>query len=80
MMDAVLELPVVDPGEDARERSDAARNRRRIMCAAATLVAERGIEPLNSGVEIRTPSTSAIAARSCATAAGSLSGVSRSAS
>ena len=44
MMDAVLELPTLDPGEDARERSDAARNRRRIMCAAATLMAERGIE------------------------------------
>jgi AcrR family transcriptional regulator len=39
-----VELPVVDPGQGARERADAARNRARILAAAAALVAERGIE------------------------------------
>jgi AcrR family transcriptional regulator len=39
-----VELPVVDPGQGARERADAARNRARILAAAAQLVAERGIE------------------------------------
>ena len=39
------QLPVAAPGSgSAAERSDAARNRRRILEAAATLVAERGIE------------------------------------
>jgi AcrR family transcriptional regulator len=44
MMDAVLELPLSDGVADLRERSDAARNRVRIMEAAAALVGERGIE------------------------------------
>ena len=39
-----VELPVVDAGPVARERADAARNRARILAAAAELVAERGIE------------------------------------
>jgi AcrR family transcriptional regulator len=38
-----VELPVVQPGA-ARERADAARNRRRILDAAAQLVAQRGID------------------------------------
>ena len=38
-----MELPIVSP-EVAAERSDAARNRARIMAAASALVAERGIE------------------------------------
>jgi AcrR family transcriptional regulator len=37
-------LPVLDPGQRPRERADAARNRARILTAAAELVAERGIE------------------------------------
>jgi AcrR family transcriptional regulator len=37
-------LPVVDAGQAAPERADAARNRARILAAAAELVAERGIE------------------------------------
>ena len=44
MMHAVLDLPIVAEDPAARERADAARNRRRIMEAAATLVQERGIE------------------------------------
>ena len=39
-----LELPVVQPSVESRERADAARNRARILAAAAQLVAERGIE------------------------------------
>jgi AcrR family transcriptional regulator len=39
-----LPLPLADPGQAPHERADAARNRRRILEAAATLVAERGIE------------------------------------
>ena len=37
-----MELPLADPPR--RERADAARNRRRILEAAATLVGERGID------------------------------------
>ena len=40
----VPELPLVSDGSGARERADAARNRLRIMEAAAGLVEERGIE------------------------------------
>jgi AcrR family transcriptional regulator len=40
----VVALPVVDPVQAPRERADAARNRARILAAAAELVAERGIE------------------------------------
>jgi AcrR family transcriptional regulator len=43
MIAEVPDLPLLDPGQ-ARERADAARNRERIMCSAAALVAERGIE------------------------------------
>jgi AcrR family transcriptional regulator len=43
-MIATMELPVVDPGQGPRERADAARNRKRILAAAAVLVSERGIE------------------------------------
>src|SRR3954449_10937594 len=43
MMEAVLELPQFDSGQIPRERADAARNRRRILAAAAELVDERGI-------------------------------------
>jgi AcrR family transcriptional regulator len=39
-----LPLPLVDPGQAPPERADAARNRARILAAAAELVAERGIE------------------------------------
>lgn len=37
------ELPLFD-GQESRERADAARNRRRILAAAARLVDERGIQ------------------------------------
>ncbi len=40
----VRDLPLVQPGGQPPERSDAARNRRRILAAAADLVGERGIE------------------------------------
>jgi AcrR family transcriptional regulator len=43
MMEAVLELPQFDSGQTPHERADAARNRRRILAAAAELVDERGI-------------------------------------
>jgi AcrR family transcriptional regulator len=39
-----LELPLAGPAQTPHERADAARNRRRILEAAALLVAERGIE------------------------------------
>jgi AcrR family transcriptional regulator len=39
-----MELPLIDPGIAPRERADAARNRLRILSAAAALVDERGIE------------------------------------
>ena len=38
------ELPVVQPAARRPERADAARNRERILAAAATLVGERGID------------------------------------
>jgi AcrR family transcriptional regulator len=44
MIGVVDELPVLDPGQTPRERADAARNRARILAAAAELVAERGID------------------------------------
>jgi len=44
MIGVVDELPVLDPGQTPRERADAARNRARILAAAAALVAERGID------------------------------------
>jgi len=44
MIAGVEELPLVVPGQEPRERADAARNRRRILAAAADLVAQRGIE------------------------------------
>ena len=44
MMEAVLELPQFDSGQTPHERADAARNRLRILAAAAELVDERGIE------------------------------------
>lgn len=44
MIGVVDELPVLDPGHTPNERADAARNRQRILAAAAELVAERGIE------------------------------------
>jgi len=44
MIGVVDDLPVLDPGQTPRERADAARNRRRILAAAAELVAERGID------------------------------------
>jgi AcrR family transcriptional regulator len=43
MIAEVEELPLLDEAQ-ARERADAARNRARIMEAAAALVSERGIE------------------------------------
>jgi AcrR family transcriptional regulator len=44
MIGVVEELPLAGPAPQGRERADAARNRRRILAAAADLVAERGIE------------------------------------
>ena len=44
MIGVVDDLPVLDPGQTPRERADAARNRRRILAAAAELVAEHGID------------------------------------
>ena len=44
MMEAVLELPQFDSGQQPRERADAARNRLRILAAASALVEARGIE------------------------------------
>src|SRR6185437_6944321 len=44
MIAPVDELPVLDPGQAPPERADAARNRARILAAAAELVAQRGIE------------------------------------
>jgi AcrR family transcriptional regulator len=41
---AVPGLPLLDPNQLPPERADAARNRRRILAAAADLVAQRGIE------------------------------------
>jgi len=44
MIGVVDDLPVLDSGQSPRERADAARNRARILAAAAELVAERGID------------------------------------
>jgi AcrR family transcriptional regulator len=44
MITEVDRLPVVQPADAPRERADAARNRRRILAAAAGLVGERGIQ------------------------------------
>jgi AcrR family transcriptional regulator len=44
MIGVVDELPLLDPGQAPPERADAARNRVRILAAAAELVADRGIE------------------------------------
>ena len=44
MIAEVPELPIVQPGGEPRERADAARNRQRILAAAAELVAARGID------------------------------------
>jgi AcrR family transcriptional regulator len=41
------DLPLAAPDRGLRERADAARNRRRILEAAATLVQERGIEAVS---------------------------------
>jgi AcrR family transcriptional regulator len=46
MIAEVQELPIAD-GNATRERADAARNRLRILEAAATLVSERGIEKVS---------------------------------
>ena len=43
MISEVPELPVFDPGQ-SHERADAARNRLRILAAAADLIDEHGIE------------------------------------
>jgi AcrR family transcriptional regulator len=44
MIGAVADLPLLDPDPASHERADAARNRLRILAAAAELVDERGIE------------------------------------
>src|SRR3954467_14290240 len=44
MIGVVDELPLLDSGQAPPERADAARNRQRILSAAADLVGERGIE------------------------------------
>src|SRR4051794_27802139 len=44
MIAYVHELPLAEPPEGPKERADAARNRLRILSAAAALVGERGIE------------------------------------
>ena len=44
MIAHVPDLPLIDDGSPPRERADAARNRLRILEAAAKLVDERGIE------------------------------------
>jgi AcrR family transcriptional regulator len=44
-MPPAADLPLADPGQGTpRERADAARNRRRILEAAAELIGERGVE------------------------------------
>src|SRR3954453_4763669 len=47
MIAEVQELPVFDSNAQPRERADAARNRLRILEAAATLVGERGIDKVS---------------------------------
>src|SRR3954453_125866 len=44
MIGEVIDLPVFDDGRQPRERADAARNRLRILAAAAELVDAHGIE------------------------------------
>jgi AcrR family transcriptional regulator len=44
MIGAVDDLPVLQLVSQPRERADAARNRQRILAAAADLIGERGIE------------------------------------
>src|SRR3954464_977924 len=44
MIAYVHELPLAEPPGGPKERADAARNRLRILSAAADLVGERGIE------------------------------------
>ena len=44
MIALVQELPLFDDGQLGSERADAARNRRRILAAAASLVEAKGIE------------------------------------
>src|SRR5438552_5899646 len=43
MATMAFDLPVTQPGGDAQERADAARNRRKILEAAQALFAERGV-------------------------------------
>jgi AcrR family transcriptional regulator len=42
-----LDLPLAEPDPQLTERADAARNRRRILAAAAALVEERGIDSVS---------------------------------
>jgi AcrR family transcriptional regulator len=42
-----IDLPLAEPGAQPSERADAARNRRRILAAAAELVGERGIDAVS---------------------------------
>ena len=42
-----FDLPLADPEGGVSERADAARNRRRILAAAAALVGERGIDAVS---------------------------------
>jgi AcrR family transcriptional regulator len=42
-----FDLPLAEPDPQLTERADAARNRRRILAAAAALVDERGIEAVS---------------------------------
>src|SRR3954469_565873 len=44
MIRPVAELPLLQPAQEPRERADAARNRLRILAAAADLIGARGIE------------------------------------
>jgi AcrR family transcriptional regulator len=44
MATMAFDLPMSQPGGDAQERADAARNRRKILEAAQLLFAERGVE------------------------------------
>jgi AcrR family transcriptional regulator len=51
-----MQLPMSKPSPADRERADARRNRERILCAAARLIEERGIDAV---------SMDAVAARAC---------------